>query len=79
MLKSPIHQPLVRLDNNLEKQFQSLVFTKMNANKSILNKKSDSQNRQFYWLPDLSFAGFATKNQIKKNVAMWHDQVCIDI
>ena len=51
------------------------VLAKMNQNKEMLKKKIEQQERQFYWLPDLSLAGFATKKQIKKNVEIWHSLV----
>lgn len=51
------------------------VLAKMNENKEMLKKKIEQQERQFYWLPDLSLAGFATKKQIKKNVEIWHSLV----
>lgn len=38
-----------------------------------------SKDRQFYWLPDMSIAGFATKDQIKKNYELWHQNVSIPI
>jgi hypothetical protein len=40
-------------------------------------EKLQSKDRQFYWLPDMSVAGFATKIQIKKNYELWHRKVSL--
>mmetsp|Transcript_5450 Transcript_5450/g.4623 ORF Transcript_5450/g.4623 Transcript_5450/m.4623 type:complete len:266 (-) Transcript_5450:18-815(-) len=59
------------LKHVLQRQFQDSMAEKVRIHGEML-KKLEKQKRMFYWLPDLSLAGFATENQIKKNHQVWN-------
>lgn len=52
-----------------------VALESINRNKEMLKKLVDDKQKEFYWLPDLSMAGFGTKKQIKKNIIDWHSKV----
>ena len=58
----------------LQLQFQESMEQKVKKHGEML-KKLEKQHKEFYWLPDLSLAGFATKRQIKKNYNQWSVKV----
>ena len=57
------------------KYFILIAIDAISENRELMRKLFEHKQKEFYWLPDLSMAGFATKKQIKKNMIFWHSNV----